>query len=97
MILYGVPSSFYLFFSCVYVVLSAIVPMHLQVVGSPMVGFLVVDLQRSVRLLVEFLKWDLQLDVSLGDLVQRVQAQRVQGLVKVLDWEVVVEMVNGQV
>ena len=55
MILCGVPSSFYLFFSCVYVVLSAIVPMHLQVVGSPMVGFLVVDLQQSVELLVEFL------------------------------------------
>ena len=55
MILYGVPSSLCLFFSCVYVVMSNVVPMHLQVVDSPAVGFLVVDLQRSVELLVEFL------------------------------------------
>ena len=55
MILCGVPSSFHLFFSCVYAVLSTVVPVHLQVVDSPVVGFLVADLQWSVELLVEFL------------------------------------------
>ena len=59
MILFGVPSSFCLFFSCVYTVLSAIVPVHLQVVDSLVVGFLVVDLQQSVEILVDFLGWDL--------------------------------------
>ena len=65
MILCGVPSSFYLFFSCVYDVLSVVVPMHLQVVDSPVVDIqwsvelLVVDLQRLVELLVGFLGWDL--------------------------------------
>ena len=48
MILRSVPSSFCLFFSCVYDVLSVVVPVHLQVVGSPVVVFLVADLQRSV-------------------------------------------------
>ena len=70
MILFGGPYSFCLFSYFVYVV----VPMHLEGVDSSVVdfivvGFLVVDLQRSVGLLVEFLKWALQLDVSLGDLV----------------------------
>ena len=60
MILFGVPSSFCLFFSCVYVVLSDVVPVHLQVVNYPVVdflvvGFMVVDLQQSVELLVDFL------------------------------------------
>ena len=59
MILYGVPSSFCLFFSCVYVVLSIVVLVHLEVVDSPVVGFLAADLQRSVELLVDFLGWDL--------------------------------------
>ena len=48
MILYGVPSSLCLFFSSVYVVLSVVVHVHLPVVDSPVVGFLVADLQRSV-------------------------------------------------
>ena len=74
MILFGVPSSFCLFFSCVYVVLSAVVPVHLPVVDSPavdflMVGFLVVDLQWSMELLVDFLGLDLELDVYLEGLV----------------------------
>ena len=59
MILCGVPSSFCLFFSCVYVVLSVVVPVHLQVVDSPVVGFLVANLQWSVELQVDFLGWDL--------------------------------------
>ena len=58
-ILFGVPSSFCLFFSCVYAILSTIVPMHLQVVDSLVIGFLVANLQRSVELLVDFLGWDL--------------------------------------
>ena len=61
MILFGGPSSFCLFSSCVYVVLPTVVPVHLQGVDSHVVdflvvGFLVVDLQRSVELLVEFLR-----------------------------------------
>ena len=55
MILCGVHSSFCLFFSCVYAFLSAIVPMHLQVVDSLMVGFLVADIPQLVELLVDFL------------------------------------------
>ena len=60
MILCGVPSSFSLFSSCVYAIMSVVVPMHLQVVDSPMVdfllvGFLVVDIQWLVELLVDFL------------------------------------------
>ena len=47
------------FFSCVYAVLSAIVPVHMQVVDSPVVGFLVADLQRSMEILVDFIGWDL--------------------------------------
>ena len=54
-ILFGVPSSFCLFFSCVYAVLSVVVPVHLQVVDYPLVYFLVADLQRSVELLVDFI------------------------------------------
>ena len=49
MILFGGPSSFCLFSSCVYVVLPIVVPVHLQGVDSHVVdflvvGFLVVDL-----------------------------------------------------
>ena len=60
MILFGGPSSLCLFSSCVYVVLPAVVPVHMQGVDSPMVDFLVVsflvaDMQGSVELLVEFL------------------------------------------
>ena len=55
MILYGVHSSFCLFFSCVYAILSTVVPMHLQVVDFPVVGFLVANIQWSVELLVDFL------------------------------------------
>ena len=55
MILYGVPSSFCLFFSCVYAILSVVVLVHLLVVDSLVVGFLVADLQQSVELLVEFI------------------------------------------
>ena len=64
MILYGVPSSFCLFFSYVYVIMVVVVPtivsMHLPVLNSPVVdflvvGFLVTDLQRSVELIVDFL------------------------------------------
>ena len=55
MILCGVTSFFCLFFSCVYFVLYTIVPVHLQVVDSPMVGFLVAGPQQSVELLVDFL------------------------------------------
>ena len=48
MILCGVPSSFCLFFFFVYVVMSIVVPVHLQVVDSPVVGFMVVDMKWSV-------------------------------------------------
>ena len=61
MILFGGPSSFYLFSSCVYVVLPAIVLVHLQGVDSPVVdflvvGFLVADMQWLVEFLVGFLR-----------------------------------------
>ena len=55
LILCGVLSSFCLFFFCVYVVMSDVVPMHLQVVDSPVVDFLAVDLQWSVEFMVDFL------------------------------------------
>ena len=60
MIIFGSPSSFCLFSSCVYAIVPTVVPVHLQGVDSPMVdfvvvGFLVIDLQWSVELLVEFL------------------------------------------
>ena len=61
MILFGGPSSFCLFSSCVYSILPVAVPMHLQGVDSPVVDFLVVvvlvaDLQRLMELLVGFLR-----------------------------------------
>ena len=60
MILFGGPSSFCLFSSCVYSVLPVVVPVHLQgldshVVDFLVVGFLVADLQWSMELLVGFL------------------------------------------
>ena len=54
MILFGGP-SFCLFSFYVYVVIPIVVPVHLQVVDSPVVGFLVANLQLSVELLVDFL------------------------------------------
>ena len=88
-----VPFYFCPFFSfCFGVVLSIELLVLLSLVGLLAADFLVVDLHWSVELLVEFLRWNLWLGVHLGDL-----KQMVQGLVKVLDWEVVVEMVNGRV
>ena len=59
-ILCGVLSSFCLFFFfCVYVVLSAVVPMILQVVYFPVINFLAVDLPWSMEFSVEFLAWNL--------------------------------------
>ena len=60
MALFGGPSSFCLFSSYVYVVLLVAVLVHLQGLDSPVVdflvvGFLVVDLQWSVELLVGFI------------------------------------------
>ena len=58
-ILCGVLSSFCLFFFYVYAVMFVVVPVHLQVVDSPMVDFLATDLQWSMEFLVDFLGWNL--------------------------------------
>ena len=92
MVLCGVLSSFCLFLFCVYDVLSVVVPVHIQVVDYPVVDFLAADLQWSMEFLVDFIGWNLKLDVYMEDLTRMVSV-----LGGVLDWEVVVEMVNGLV
>ena len=55
-------------FLYVYIGLYVVVPMILQVVYFPVVGFLTIDLHWLVEFSIEFLGWNLWLGMYLADL-----------------------------